>query len=544
MTRAVRNVNPLSPGSGVRLRELYALPRWSVVILLLISSAIKHYVLTAAFLLIGLLWWYDFGPLWMLVIAVIVAWLFVLGCLILLSGGNWKTPYYYLNLRWRYRRAITAVGLKSREDRGIPRLYHIRPAKHGLKFRIRLRDIGKGVVDLAAEEDEFAEAIGAERGSVSKHKPGIANVTLTWDAEFDEVIEDDSPGVSSETKDGADDTRHNSERCRVQIGQLSGGGPATVSLALSLLIVGIGRSGKSNIMRACLHALNRQAIPHSLYVCDPKGGVELPDTEHLSNTIAYTKSPAGCEAVIRKAWEDMNERFTIMRQMGIKEVTIGDEFDLRIILVDELLRLPKQLMEDDGPAWDILTNGSAAGYVIIGLSQLGQVDAIGRIRDLFPQRICLRTSSPDMTDSVLGRRAEANGAVCSRIPISARGVGYIFDEREVGLRRFRATRSGGALANIDGPTVVDGGTSNRRCSVYRYYNVMNRCLRIGHAYDPEQRAKQYATSVLWWTQVDHNLTKIDWYRNKEAAVEAETEAIRREDPIHNRQHRRRADANV
>ncbi len=62
------------------------------------------------------------------------------------------------------------------------------------------------------------------------------------------------------------------------------------------------------------------------------------------------------------------------------------------------------------------------------------------IRDLFPNRVCLRTTSPTHPDMVLGDGARERGAIAYQIPAipETAGIGYRTDERTRVPRRVRA----------------------------------------------------------------------------------------------------------
>jgi hypothetical protein len=109
---------------------------------------------------------------------------------------------------------------------------------------------------------------------------------------------------------------------------------------------------------------------------------------------------------------------------------------VEIMLIDELLLCKKELQggDADSPLGEVLASGRKALHIVIGCSQLGQVDVLGRIRDLFPQRICLRTRTQEMTDAVLGTSATSDGANCHRI--SRKGEGYVWTDLSGVFEKF------------------------------------------------------------------------------------------------------------
>lgn len=77
----------------------------------------------------------------------------------------------------------------------------------------------------------------------------------------------------------------------------------------------------------------------------------------------------------------------------------------------------------------ILTQGRAAGYIVVGLIQEPTKD-IFKVRDLFQRRIGLRLPTEDHTDAALTDNAVDRGADCSNIPESLPGVCYSFHEKD------------------------------------------------------------------------------------------------------------------
>lgn len=72
-------------------------------------------------------------------------------------------------------------------------------------------------------------------------------------------------------------------------------------------------------------------------------------------------------------------------------------------------------------------------------------------------------------------------------------------------------------------------------ALYRLYDAAGSLLYVGISADPEYRWKQHswgADSSTWWPQVTRKA--VEWFPNRDAAYEAETAAIKAEDPVHNR----------
>lgn len=533
MPRAVREVAPTSIGSGARLQEFIILPRWLTVTMLLFRGAFRHYLAVLSIILVFIVWYgYGLALWWLAILTVYGLWIVSIVVYWKLRGASLGTLWWYLKLTRGWRHSMMGVGLQSRDKLHIPRISRIRPVKNGLKFKVNMAMAGRTVNDLRAECDDICEVLGFRRVQVYANKPGKAQMVLFWTTEpvmdvssIDEISNNLSPDAAFAAGLG--------DPTSIVIGS-TGSGPWVISLLLSIFIAGQSGAGKSNLFRAIFHALIRQKIPHELYVIDPAGGVELAELEHYPHTLAYCERASGANKVIKKAHVDMFARLEQMKKLGVNKLMPSDEFPLRVLIIDELLDLEDQIAAGaKGELGELLRGYRKTAGLVIGLSQLSQQDTIGKIRNLFPQKIVLATDSPDTTDAAFGKGAEAAGAKCSEIGINMPGVGYMKAEGMKGFVRGRAAEAQGSLlSGIRGADKKDANR-NRRCATYRFYDVTGRCLRVGIAFNPEKREKQYAVQSLWYSSVDHTRTKIDWWENEARAREEETKFIHIEKPVYN-----------
>lgn len=534
MPRAVREVAPTSIGSGARLQEFIILPRWMTISMLLFRGAFRHYLAVLSIILVFIVWYgYGLGLWWLAILTVYGLWIVSIAVYWKLRGASFGTIWWYLKLTRGWRHSMMGVGLQSRDKLHIPRISRIRPVKSGLKFKVNMAIAGRTVNDLRAECDDICEVLGFRRVQVFAKKPGKADMVLHWTTEpvIDVSVLDNAPDQWSADQTNIDKL---GDPTNVTIGS-TGMGPWIISLMLSIFIAGQSGAGKSNLFRAIFHALIRQNIPHELYVIDPAGGVELAELEHYPQTLAYCERASGANKVIKKAHIDMFARLEQMKKMGTNKLMVSEEFPLRILIIDELLDLEDQIAAGaKGELGELLRGYRKTAGLVIALSQLTQQDTVGKIRNLFPQKICLATDSPDTTDAALGKGAEAAGAKCSEIGINMPGVGYMKAEGVKGFVRGRAAEAQGSLlSGVNGSYRKSNKNTNRRCATYRFYDVTGRCLRVGIAHNPEKREKQYAVQSLWYSSVDHTRTKIDWWENEARALEEETKFIHIEKPVYN-----------
>lgn len=71
-----------------------------------------------------------------------------------------------------------------------------------------------------------------------------------------------------------------------------------------------------------------------------------------------------------------------------------------------------------------------------------------------------------------------------------------------------------------------------RTALYRFFDAEGRLLYVGITGNPERRWKRHACDKPWWPQVAEKT--IEWFDNILAAGRAEKDAIRDEEPLHNK----------
>ncbi|GGV45971.1 GntR family transcriptional regulator [Streptomyces spectabilis] len=73
-----------------------------------------------------------------------------------------------------------------------------------------------------------------------------------------------------------------------------------------------------------------------------------------------------------------------------------------------------------------------------------------------------------------------------------------------------------------------------RTALYRLYDVDDRLLYVGISGAPKMRMKAHAADKPWWPEVATR--DFEWFDTREQAAEAEVEAIRQQQPLHNHTH--------
>jgi hypothetical protein len=84
---------------------------------------------------------------------------------------------------------------------------------------------------------------------------------------------------------------------------------------------------------------------------------------------------------------------------------------------------------------DFVARGRAAGMVTVATTQKPSADVVPTyLRDLFGFRWALRCSTPDASDTILGRGWASQGSSAASIDPATRGVGLLLQEGGVPVR--------------------------------------------------------------------------------------------------------------
>lgn len=329
---------------------------------------------------------------------------------------------------------------------------------------------------------------------------------------------------------------------------------ASLLLTKSILICGESESGKSNLVWYILSQLNERQVPYRLHVIDPAGGVELADLQDSPFTVQYADRITQIDQLTTNFRLSLDQRLALMKNRRVRRHFPTPEEPVEICIIDEILLCKNQLKQGDAnsPLGEVLASGRKALHIVIACSQLSQKEVVGQIRDLFPQRICLRTRTQEMTDAALGSQATADGAMCHRI--RQRGEGYIFTDQYGVFEKFRSplvretatiAQGGTTIPHTAPPNTRSEQLRNRRKGrtfLYQFFNQddpyhpeYERPCYIGITHNPRQRFKKHEKD--WpqqtWLSIQQSRTKIQAYPTWDEAKQMETELIEYYHPVYN-----------
>lgn len=560
MARPVRVVSGWTIGGGGRLRELFPLPPWLILLGRALRWFVVHWRVTAELALLATLRYgtgSNASALWSWAAVNGVGAAVVIALVLRLSGASLLAILAGVSRRRKVRRlwpgaaeaarlVVTRRGLEPR----VARLNRLRVTPAGVAGTSPVGEVGKTVTDVARLRETLAAAIGCREVYVRRGAhPGIAKLEFAWGDPLTKTIRlsDLPPPTTSD---------------RLVVGLTEDGTPIHVNVDTSLLVVGLTGSGKSSQIWALLAALNRSAIPYRLSVIDPKGGMELRALADAPTTIRYASMPDDIAQVLHDCVDDMRAQAAALAAAKKRKITFTDRFPLQLVLVDEFLALTsfmnanlRQRVERDLGL--LVTQGRAAGFVGWFATQGSQVDALGRVRTYIPQRICLATDSVDTTVAALGDKAR-HAARCDQITLRQRGVGYVQDDDARLLRRFR----GAYVTDAETEVIARGGLPRKafearplisitearrrrradqrrdaadgteRVALYRWIGRGGELLYVGISNDPDRRIGEHVEGKPWVEEAAR-VDIVDWFDSRELALEAEEEMIKSERPRYN-----------
>lgn len=184
-----------------------------------------------------------------------------------------------------------------------------------------------------------------------------------------------------------------------------------------------------------------QSMPVAAAALDPDVDLYLFDGNQVefapwSSCAVRTVGPDMGQAVevLTDLGIEMDARYAVLLGEGRRKIAPGDGMRLIVVAVNELAFYTatgdrKQRTEFADRLRDLVARGRAAGIIVLAATQRPSSDVVPTsLRDLFGFRWALRCSTPDASDTILGRGWATAGVSATDIPAEARGVGYLLAE--------------------------------------------------------------------------------------------------------------------
>ncbi|WP_265447190.1 FtsK/SpoIIIE domain-containing protein [Flexivirga meconopsidis] len=327
-----------------------------------------------------------------------------------------------LRNRRRMAQLVEDCGLTRRQGDAVlaPAVHTIEPHRVGVLATIELAP-GQTPDDIAAAEDALAHGLGVEHVEVLDLPgavPGTAEVLIHTRPDATADVQE-YPGIANITA------------YQVPLGVDLYGNPVAVNLLEnSVLIGGLPGSGKSGALNALLAGVSQ--LPHvALHGIDPKR-VELSLWRSRFDEVVWNSDEM--TSLLTELVGEMESRYDVFQQRGIKKITpqLMTEFPLHVTVIDELAevigsavtREEKKAAEERAVLIQrLLQLGRAVGMVVWAATQKPDSSNVPTaIRDLFSQRIAMRTLAVEMTKVIMGAWSPAAPAHELR---GGKGVGYL-----------------------------------------------------------------------------------------------------------------------
>jgi len=328
--------------------------------------------------------------------------------------------------RWRHRIFPAFRRLGGRSADHPPYLRRAERLPHGVALYVTLYD-GITFRDLQKGADSLASSLKASR--VIVRSDGKAHHAIIEVQYGDPFGDPPNSGSRTRTTEFAPDGS-----MTVPIGQDESGHEVNVPLRAGGVVVGgLPGSGKSNFVHLLVAHFAR-LNGAKIYLVDPKR-VELSGWRHRATRFGVSQGDA--ISILDEVIGVMTERYQELEQRGERESR--SDMPPMLVVFEEVTTIlvgPRAKAIEERIR-QVMALGRAAGIMVVLVAQRPGVDTLaGSVRDLADARIAFRTSTPDMSDTILGRGSAASGFDASKITASLRGVGYLSTgEREPALVR-------------------------------------------------------------------------------------------------------------
>jgi hypothetical protein len=366
------------------------------------------------------------------------------------------------HLRRRWALACRHAELATINDR-IPRIVRCRLTRAGEQLRVRV-PAGGQVPDLEAQAERIAAFLAVREVRVVRD-PGSARharvVVLRRDP-----LADPTPLPWPLVQ---------ADRCSlwapIPVGEDEDGNQVTVTLPeRNLLDAGEPGAGKSTVVQLLIAAaaLDPTVV---LTLFDPKL-VELAVWQGCAHRLVGPNVEDAID-VLKQLIAELDDRYLTLLANRARKVTPGDGLALQLVVVEELAFYTNGPDRKASAAFSVLlrdfvARGRAAGMVTVATTQKPSADVVPTyLRDLFGFRWALRCSTPDASDTILGRGWASQGYSAASIDPATRGVGLLLQEGGVPVRLRACYLDDLALANLARRAELLRGTTRSSVATLR-----------------------------------------------------------------------------
>jgi FtsK/SpoIIIE family len=333
------------------------------------------------------------------------------------------------HLRRRWALACRHAELATANDR-IPRIVRCRLTRAGEQLRVRV-PAGGQVPDLEAQAERIAAFLAVREVRITRDPASARHarvVVLRRDPLADPLP---IPWPLA-----------NAGQCSlwgaIPVGEDEDGNQVTVALPeRNLLAGGEPGAGKSTVVQLLIAAaaLDPGVV---LTLFDPKL-VELAVWQGCARRLVGPNVEEAID-VLKGLIGELDDRYLTLLANRARKVEQGDGLPLHLVVVEELAFYTNGPDRKAASAFSVLlrdfvARGRAAGMVTVATTQKPSADVVPTyLRDLFGFRWALRCSTPEASDTILGRGWASQGYSAATIDPAARGVGLLLQEGGVPVR--------------------------------------------------------------------------------------------------------------
>jgi hypothetical protein len=333
------------------------------------------------------------------------------------------------HLRRRWALACRHAELATPNDR-IPRIVRCRLTRAGEQLRVRV-PAGGQVPDLEAQAERIAAFLAVREVRVVRDPASARHarvVVLRRDP-----LADPQPIPWPLVKAG---------QCSlwqpIPVGEDEDGHQVEVLLPERNLLLGAEPGGGKSTVAQLLIAAAALDASARLVLFDPKL-VELSVWQGCCDRLVGPNVEAAIE-VLKALIAELDDRYLTLLANRARKVEQGDGLPLHLVVVEELAYFTNGPDRKAAQAFSVLlrdfvARGRAAGMVTVATTQKPSADVVPTyLRDLFGFRWALRCSTPEASDTILGRGWASQGYSAATIDPTARGVGLLLQEGGVPVR--------------------------------------------------------------------------------------------------------------
>jgi FtsK/SpoIIIE family len=333
------------------------------------------------------------------------------------------------HLRRRWALACRHAELATPNDR-IPRITRCRLTRAGEQLRVRV-PAGGQVPDLEAKAERIAAFLAVQEVRVVRDPASARHarvVVLRRDP-----LADPTPIPWPLV---------NADRCSlwdaIPVGEDEDGNQVEIFLPERNLLLGAEPGGGKSTVAQLLIAAAALDASAKLVLFDPKL-VELSVWQGCCDRLVGPNVEEALD-ILKGLIGELDDRYLTLLANRARKVASGDGLPLYLVVIEELAYFTNGPDRKASAAFSVLlrdfvARGRAAGMVTVATTQKPSADVVPTfLRDLFGFRWALRCSTPEASDTILGRGWASQGYSAASIDPAARGVGLLLQEGGVPVR--------------------------------------------------------------------------------------------------------------